>query len=148
MRLQDIMNADVQTIGIDMPAKAAWAKMSSKRIHHLVVLRQGMVVGVVSDRDLGGRHGNAFREGKVVGDLMTHYAVTAKPTTTVRQAANLLRGRSIGCLPVLNKGKLAGIITVSDLLELLGRGVEHPVTQTTRWTLRRRGPRQKAVSVP
>ena len=57
---------------------------------------------------------------------------------TVREAANLLRGRSIGCLPVFDGDQLAGIVTTSDLLELIGRGVERPVAESTRWTLGRR----------
>jgi CBS domain-containing protein len=76
---------------------------------------------------------------------MTSQIVFAKPTTTLRQAANQLRGRSIGCLPILDNGKLVGIVTVSDLLELVGRGIERVVPRSKRWTLRHRGPRQKQI---
>lgn len=145
MRLLDIMSTNVQTIGFEATARSAWEKMAASSIHHLVVLRERMVVGVISDRDLGGRYGAAFRDSRTVGDLMTHHAVTGKPTTTVRQAANLMRGRSIGSLPVVENGKLVGIITVSDLLALLGRGTEHAVVQNERKVLRRRGPRQKML---
>lgn len=145
MRVAEVMSTDVQTIGFQMPAKAAWNKMKLEGIHHLVVLREHMVVGIISERDLGSAHGTSMREGKTVGELMTHYAVTATPTTTVRQAANIMRGRAIGSLPVLDRGRLVGIVTVSDLLELLGRGLERPVAQVTRRVLRRRGPRQKPV---
>jgi acetoin utilization protein AcuB len=120
--------------------------MKLEGIHHLVVLREHMVVGVISQRDLGSAHGTSMCEGKTVGDLMTHYAVTATPNTTVCQAANLMRGRAIGSLPILDRGRLVGIVTVSDLLELLGSGLERPVAQVTRRTLRRRGPRQKRVA--
>jgi acetoin utilization protein AcuB len=92
----------------------------------------------VSSRDLGGERGAAMRKGTNVSDLMTPQAVTAKPVTTIRQAANLMRGRTIGCLPVLEDGKLKGIVTVTDLLELLGRGLERPVARTERAMLSRR----------
>ena len=55
---------------------------------------------------------------------MTAPAVTVEPTTTVRQAANVMRGRSIGCLVVVESGRAIGIVTVSDLLELVGRGLD------------------------
>jgi predicted transcriptional regulator len=79
-----------------------------------------------------------------VEDAMLRNVVTATPDTTVRQAANLMRGRSDSALPVLSAGKLVGIITVSDLLDLLGHGVDRPAPKT-RWTLRHRGIRPKTV---
>lgn len=113
------------------------------RIHHLVVMNGRAVAGIISDRDLGGARGTRLREGRLVGDLMTANVVTAARTTTVREAANLMRGRSIGCLPVLDKGSLRGIITVTDLLSLIGRGAERPVARAQRAVMRGRGQRRK-----
>jgi acetoin utilization protein AcuB len=72
---------------------------------------------------------------------MTATVVVARPRTTVRQAANLMQGRSIGCLPVLEGSRVVGIVTVTDLLEAVGRGVERPVERGRRWTLSGRGHR-------
>jgi len=59
--------------------------------------------------------------------MMTAYAVKATPDMPVRQAANVMRGWNIGCLPVIEAdGKLAGIVTVSDLLRLLAEQVPVP----------------------
>ena len=66
-----------------------------------------------------------------VADLMTAPAVTVEPTTTVRQAANVMRGRSIGCLVVVESGHAIGIVTVSDLLELVGRGLDRGAVTTS-----------------
>lgn len=143
MRLQDIMTEGVKTVTASEPAERAWNRMRAERCHHLVVTREGAMVGVVSDRDLGGAHAARVRDGRTVAELMTESVVTARPTTTVREAANLLRGRSIGCLPVEDsRGKIVGIVTVSDLLELVGRGLERPVARTERRTLSL-GPRQR-----
>ncbi|HET6203040.1 MAG TPA: CBS domain-containing protein [Planctomycetota bacterium] len=127
MRLSDIMTTRVETIAENESASVAWERMRQKRIHHLVVTRRGEVVGVVSARDLGGRLGDSVRSNRTVGEVMTPYAVTADPRATVRQAANMLRGRGIGSLPIVERGRLLGIVTVADLLELIGRGVERPV---------------------
>jgi CBS domain-containing protein len=64
----------------------------------------------------------------------------------VREAANLMRGRSIGCLPVLDGRKLVGIVTVTDLLELLGRGAERPMARGRRAVMAGRGHRRKPVN--
>ena len=55
--------------------------------------------------------------------------VTADRTDTVRVVANRMRGRSIGCVPVVDRERLIGIVTVSDLLEALGRGIDRPGRQ-------------------
>jgi CBS domain-containing membrane protein len=52
---------------------------------------------------------------------MTAPVLTVDSATTIRRTANLMRGRSIGCVPVVDAGRLVGIVTVSDLLALLGR---------------------------
>ena len=59
-------------------------------------------------------------------------------------APRLMRGHGAGCLPVVENGRLVGIVTVSDLMELIGRGSERPVASATRWVLRDRGRRPHA----
>ena len=132
MRLQDVMSTKVKTIKPVATADAAWERMKNGDIHHLVVVDSGNVVGVISQRDLGGARGAALRKGKTVDDLMSGQVLSAKPTDTLRQAANKLRGYGVGCLPIMQDGKLKGILTVTDLLELIGRGVERPEQRTKR----------------
>jgi acetoin utilization protein AcuB len=143
MRVQDVMTKGVQTVATDMAAEDAWNLMRTKRIHHLVVTQGRRIVGVLSDGDVGGRQGARVREHRAVGDLMTARVVTVPPITPVRKAANLMRGRSIGCVIVAEAGRVAGIVTTADLLELLGRGIERPAASTTRWTLKHRAPHRK-----
>jgi CBS domain-containing protein len=69
---------------------------------------------------------------------MFRHVVTGTPEMTVRQAANRMWGRTEGAIPVLDGQKLVGIVTVSDLLDVLGRGVDRPATKQRR-TLRHRG---------
>jgi acetoin utilization protein AcuB len=145
MRIYEIMTSNVQTAPVHESAERAWELMRSNRIHHLVVLRNKEVVGIVTDRDLGGARGASLRANRTVEQLMTPHVVSAGPKTTVREAANLLRGRSVGCLPVIERGRILGIVTVSDLLDLIGRGVERPVAKTRRWTLKHRGLRRKTT---
>jgi CBS domain-containing protein len=143
MRVQDVMTEDVQTIAPTSAAEDAWELMRRGGFHHVVVTRGSQVAGIVSDRDGGGRLGPSVRRGHTVGELMTRAVVTVAPTATVRRAANLMRGRSIGCLVVTDRGRVVGIVTVADLLELLGRGADRSVTATKRWTLKHRTPHRK-----
>jgi acetoin utilization protein AcuB len=120
MRLEEIMSRHVMSVPRHEVADAAWSRMREHRMHHLVVLDGREVIGVLSDRDLGAGKGSALRRGKVVEELMSREVVVAAPDMTVREAANRMRGHGIGCLPVLSRGKLVGIVTTTDLLELIG----------------------------
>ena len=120
MKVRDIMSTKVQTIDMNQKAENAWTLMKWKRIHHVVVTDgPGQVVGVVSARDLGGQDREAARKVRPVAAMMTAYAVKAVPAMPVRQAANVMRGWNIGCLPVVEDGKLVGIVTVTDLLRVV-----------------------------
>ena len=107
MRVQEVMTAGVQTISPGASAEEAWDLMRGRRIHHLVVTRGREVVGVLSDRDGGGRVGATARRTRTVSELMTAPTVTIAPTATVKKAANVMRGRSIGCLVVMQAGMLS-----------------------------------------
>jgi acetoin utilization protein AcuB len=137
------MSTDIKTIAPTASIGEARSLMRTNGIHHLLVRERKELLGIVSDRDLGGRVGGrgGMADGQMVADVMTDDVVTAEPDTTIRQAANLLRGRHIGCLAVVDGDKPVGIVTTSDLLELIGRGVERPIERSTRWTLQGRGHR-------
>jgi acetoin utilization protein AcuB len=137
------MTKQVEMIPSVVTAGEALARMRQQRIRHLVVTEGGKLVGVLSDRDL--ENLASMAEIETAGERMSRPVVTAGPDTTVRKAANLLRGRSIGCLPVVQRGKLLGIVTTTDLLELIGRGVERPATKSRRWTLKDRGGARRPI---
>jgi acetoin utilization protein AcuB len=139
MRVAEIMSTHVRTVGPADSAELAWDRMRLHRIHYLVVVRDAEILGVITDRDLGGRRGPEVREGRSVRDLMTPAVTSASPDTTIREAANVMRGHGAGCLPVVDKGRLVGIVTVWDLMELIGRGATRPVAKPPRWVLRDRG---------
>jgi acetoin utilization protein AcuB len=135
------MHTKVETISLRESAAAAFERMRRARIRHLVVQDGKRIVGVLSDRDVAGA--GSPRQVETVEDVMTSPALSCSPDLTLRKAANLLRGRTKGCLPVVEDGKIVGIVTTTDLLELVGAGVERPVPKTRRWILKDRGPRRK-----
>jgi CBS domain-containing protein len=129
MRVFEVMTEGVKTVPASMPAAEASELMHRNRIHHLIVTRGSDIVGVLSERDTGSRLGGRARAGRTVAELMTSPVVTACRTDTVRVVANRMRGRSIGCVPIVDRQRLVGIVTVSDLLEALGRGIDRPGKQ-------------------
>ena len=141
MRVRDIMHTRVERVTPRESAAVAFERMRRAKIRHLVVQDGKRIVGVLSDRDVEGM--GSLRQVETVEEVMASPAITCSPDLTVRQAANLLRGRSMGCLPVLEDGKIVGIVTTTDLLELIGSGSERPVPKTRRRILKDRGPRRR-----
>jgi CBS domain-containing protein len=94
------------------------------------------LVGVLSERDLGGRAGADIRSGRRVQDLMTPHVVSAEPETTFRQAADLMRKRLIGSLPVLDGDRLVGIVTATDVFDALGSPATATMSRAERQLLR------------
>ncbi len=137
MRIQDVMTSEIVSISPDAELSEAREKLRMQDIHHLVVMDRKRVVGVLSDRDLADRSDDLH-----VAEVMTRGVVTISPTATLRQAAGMMDGRTIGCLPVIKDGRLAGIVTTSDLLRALAKGA-HPPPPPERYILRKRGPRKR-----
>lgn len=129
MRVYEVMSKAVETVRPKVAASEAKTRMRLKKIHHLVVTDGAKLQGIVSDGDLGGPKLSKLPKvlGKfTVADLMTSPVLTVTTRTPIRRAASLMKGRSIGSLVVTSaNGKVAGIVTVSDLLELLARKPEH-----------------------
>jgi len=126
MRVYEVMSKAVETVRPSVHATQAKARMRNKKIHHLVVTEGSELQGIVSERDLGGPKLPKVLGKWTVGDLMTSPVVTVTTRTPVKRAATLMKGRSIGSLVVTSaNGKVAGIVTVADLLEQLAKKPEH-----------------------
>ena len=86
-------------------------------IHHLLVLEGRNVVGIVTFEQLRGRS-----DADVVRDFMIRDVVSVDSETTLRRAASLMINGRTGCLPVVDDGKLSGIITTTDLRRAVSSG--------------------------
>jgi acetoin utilization protein AcuB len=146
MRVRDVMSTQVLTVAQHEPLERARSAMSARPVHHLVVVDGSKVVGLVTPELLAWGEAEGIAR---VEDVMFRHVVSGTPDLTIRRAANLLRGRTIGALPIFEGKQLVGIVTISDLLDLLGRGAERPVPSSRRWTLRDRGrkPHRAVVGV-
>ena len=114
MQVQAWMSSPVHTVAPSATAGDAFALLRRHRIRHLPVVERDRVVGVVTDRDLLG----AEPEGPVSA-IMSRPVVTVGPRTPIDRAARLLFDRRIGCLPVVDEGRLIGILTQTDAVAAL-----------------------------
>jgi len=124
MRVQEMMSTHIESIEQTQSVLQAQAVMVQQSVHHLVVNNDhGKMVGFVSSEDI--RVALAGGLGThPVSQVMQHHILTTQPDETIQHAANRMRGNSIGALPVMEGDKLVGIITFSDMLELIGKGFD------------------------
>jgi len=142
MRIHDMMSKKVISVAPETSIAAARETLRTGEIDHLVVMEGKRVVGVVAGRDI-----DRAGDDKTIADVMSRDVVTVEPGATLRRAAGIMQGRAIGCLPVVDDGKLVGIVTTSDLLTALAKGEIHAAPPRDRIILRKRGPRKRPIPV-
>jgi len=132
-QVKDLMTANVVAIRDISPLREAISKMSAGRFRRIPVMREGTLVGIITDRDIRQALNSpvVFHERSAdeylldtvtVGSSMTRNPLTIAPEDDVLKAAELMEHHKIGGLPVVENGKLLGIITLSDLMNYL---IEH-----------------------
>ena len=110
----DIIACDCTT-----PVSEVVRTLASKRIGALPVLREGRVVGIVSERDVIYRladHGGSCLD-LPVEQIMTSPAVTVEPATTIDEALGMMTRRRFRHFPVVENGELIGFISIGDLVK-------------------------------
>jgi len=135
LRVVDLMTREVATLKQNDKLSVAEDVMRLGRIRHLPVVDdddESKVVGIVSLRDLfrgslanalgyGVRAQQKLLDAIVVKEVMTTKLLTTTPETPLQDAAKLMLERKLGALPVLEKGRLVGILTESDFVGMVAR---------------------------
>jgi acetoin utilization protein AcuB len=122
MRVRDVTSPTL-CVRYEEPSGLTLDRMRSAGVEHLIITRQKDIVGVASEKDL-----ELFSAGNVdapVGQIATAVEVLGSDAP-VKDAANVMRARRVGCVPVVDDDTIAGIVTIEKLLELIGREVMRP----------------------
>lgn len=132
-QLSEIMNRTLVTVDTHASLRQAQRILDRHNIRHLFVMDGKRLVGIVTDRDLRKAAPSSksplttsereeFMDELKVVEVMLRKLITASSSTTVREAAKVMVREKIGCLPVVDGKTLVGIVTETDLLEILVRG--------------------------
>jgi CBS domain-containing protein len=123
MFVSDILKAkgdNVVSVTSQQPVGEALAKMAKHRIGAVLVLDpNGGIAGILSERDLvRGMHNNGKSVfTKLVGDLMTTQVVTCSPKDPVGAIEGMMTAQRFRHVPVLQDGKLIGIVSIGDVVK-------------------------------
>ena len=132
MLVRDLMQREVATLKASESLGIAEDIMQLGRIRHLPVVSAGVVVGIVSQRDLYRAAASCMlqlrrsREREWLASIpvravMTTNVITMAPDDTIHDAVELMLRHRIGCVPVVEDGKLVGLVSETDCLRYLAR---------------------------
>jgi acetoin utilization protein AcuB len=119
MFVRTSMSTKPIVIGPNESLIEARRKMEEGNFRRLPVVRDGRLIGIVTDRDLR-QHTGHFEHTRVTA-AMTDELITAVPEMRLEEAADLMVKHKVGGLPVTDGGNLVGIITTTDLLRAFSR---------------------------
>lgn len=128
MIVSEIMQTNVITIGMDDTLERIQKLFEKHKFHHVLVVEEGELLGVISDRDVLKEispHINTLSEDsralqtlkKKAHQIMTRTPITTEKNTRMEDAANLMLNKVISCLPILSEsGHIEGILSMKDIL--------------------------------
>jgi CBS domain-containing protein len=127
MKVRDIMVKEVATLDVNDELSLANDIMRLGRIRHLPVVEGQRLAGIISERDLfrsslaqalgyGTKTTRDLMKTMRIKDIMIRAVITVTPETALCEAVRLMLDHKIGCLPVVEKDRLVGLITETDIL--------------------------------
>ena len=129
MKLSDIMKTEVVTVDMDKPLKSISTILKEKNFHHVLVVDDGELCGVISERDLlrasspfintrSEQNRDLATLKRRAHQIMSRKPITLGPEADLEEAVGIMVNNHISCLPVLSsEGQLIGIVTWKDLLK-------------------------------
>ncbi|UCD74592.1 MAG: CBS domain-containing protein [Phycisphaerales bacterium] len=129
MKIADIMTRSVVSVHVDDTLQRIHAIFEESKFHHVIVIDDGRIAGVISDRDLlknvspfiGRRLMEREQDTKTMArrahQIMTRRPVVARPDLSIPEAVDLLLKHQVSCLPVAGTDRrVQGILTWRDIL--------------------------------
>ena len=135
--VKDKMCKHVVTVKSDETVRKAVKSMAENNIGCVVICQGDKLLGILTERDVmkkivaSGTDPNFTK----VNDVMTKKLIGLDSEKTIQEAVDILGKKGIRRLPVIDKGRLVGIITMTDLLDAM-RGVESEESENLRKTVK------------
>ena len=124
MIAKDIMTRDIITVSPSMSVKTLAMTLIKNQISGAPVAgKDGKIVGIVSEADI------VAKKGKDVKAIMSKKVISVSEDTTVEELAQLMTTHAIKRLPVMNGGKVVGIVSRADIVSAIALG-DHVATHT------------------
>ncbi|HEY8807785.1 MAG TPA: CBS domain-containing protein [Candidatus Limnocylindria bacterium] len=117
MNVKELMTRDPATLDPDSTCTEAATLMKDKDCGSLPVVKDGKLVGIVTDRDIVLRAVAARKDpAKIaVSEIMTAAPATVGPETTAADASKLMSAKQVRRLPVVDNGRLVGLLAIGQL---------------------------------
>ncbi len=119
LTVKDMMNGKVHVVSPDITVWQASNKLKTLHVGCLVVVENGVICGIISERDIVYKIVSAKKDASVVKvrDIMNGPVITVKPETPANDALFISSTRHLRHLPVVNdSGSLVGILGIRDLI--------------------------------
>ena len=126
MRISDVMTEAAVTDQPDDSLEAAANKMWDQQTGSLLVLDGQELVGIITERDVLKAVATGTPLDTPVSEVMSKSLITVDPGTSLREAAGIMTDKWIRHLPVLEAGKLVGIVSQRDLAGVLAGALNEP----------------------
>jgi len=126
-----VKGCDVWSVPPDATVYDAIALMAEKGIGAVLVISEGALLGIVSERDYSRKvilQGRSSKETRVE-EIMTADLVTVTPETTIDESMSVMTHYRIRHLPVLNRGNLVGVVSIGDLVKAVISEQAHTIHQ-------------------
>ncbi|MBZ5750131.1 acetoin utilization AcuB family protein [Metabacillus rhizolycopersici] len=138
MIVRQIMNKNVITLSSKDTIRLALETMKQNRIRHIPIVKENdCLVGIITERDVKDASPSIFQRGlnedflnKPIKSIMSTNLITGHPLDFVEEIAAVLIEHKIGCLPILQDGRLVGLLTETDLLHTFVKltGADQPAS--------------------
>jgi CBS domain-containing protein len=115
--VEQIMTTNPRTVNVDDTVLQAAQVMRDNDIGDVIVVEDGQVTGIVTDRDIAVRAGAEGRDlgSTTVGEIATTGVQAIEPDASVDDALRMMREHDIRRLPVVKNGRPVGIVSLGDL---------------------------------
>jgi len=120
LKVKDVMVTDLVTVKADISVKKAVKVMNDFEIGCLIVVEDGEAVGIITERDILKRIVVEGRdpEKTLVGEVMSRPLIVTSPETRLEEAIESMFKHKIKKLPVVEGGKLVGLVTFTDIARI------------------------------